>query len=145
MNPMKAIDILFVCPNCNQRFESDSLLPGADFTCTQCAFNFRLPHDAPTKQVTRPDPLPYSPIQTYGEKQVEKIFQSAASTNGAATAFFVLAGICLVLSVAIKFGDAPTDAFVILAAIGSGFFSLGLVFKIIAQLIYIRAEIKAKK
>jgi len=52
-----------------------------------------------------------------------------------------LAIVGLVLAIGIVASSGPVDAAGIAIAIGGGFMTLGLTLKIIAQLIYIRAEI----
>jgi DNA-directed RNA polymerase subunit RPC12/RpoP len=142
--------ISFHCPNCNQHFESESHGKGRDFQCTECFFNFKIPHDSEVKSqraiVSDADREErQQPKETHDERQTRELFESASSTNGTADFLIAIAIMTLIIAIVIACNDGTPAATGIAIAISGGSLGLGLACKIIAHLIYIRAEIKAKK
>jgi DNA-directed RNA polymerase subunit RPC12/RpoP len=145
----------FYCPNCNQHFESETLRPGGDCQCTECQFKFRVPADpdrkaapaVPESALTAEDREMLRQIETDEAAQrehlaVQELFDSASGTSGAGNFFLVVAVIALCVAV-VQMVNSENAANA--GSICGIFLALGLAHKILSQLIYIRAEIRANR
>jgi DNA-directed RNA polymerase subunit RPC12/RpoP len=116
---MKTVNaIMFYCPNCNQHFQSESLGPGQDFQCTECAFKFKIPADPTIEAVIKPEP---AAPQTFTLPPIEE--------SGVATALAVIAGLEFVAAplAGLAFGsdNAQVGWLIFLSGIISGLILLG--------------------
>jgi DNA-directed RNA polymerase subunit RPC12/RpoP len=134
-----SIAIQFRCPNCNQKFQSNVLSPGSDYQCSVCDYKFKVPGDPVTKTISEDEPV--IPEQTVAQPDVitGQILSSAHSANLWGNILLGLAGFCFCGILAAK------QKWVIPFMLGFGFLFFGLAVKIIAQLLFIRAELRIKK
>jgi hypothetical protein len=149
-------EIEFDCPNCQQTFKSVTYTDGAECVCSKCNFSFTIlakPPEANSQAERLSAPESHSespgalakaaailtrPIGRRDERtDVEKLFDDASGTDSFANILLVVSAIAFVCA----FLGGGTAA----GAVCGGFLSVGLAFKIIAQLIFIRAEIRSKK
>jgi DNA-directed RNA polymerase subunit RPC12/RpoP len=147
-------EIEFECPNCHQRYKSATYQDGMECACQNCNFQFTIlaiePHaEIPALRISAPEPSTPPDSQTIPQKEseeqhVQMLFYDAANTNGSGT--FLLVGAMLAFAVAII---AMLSQSVIVSAIAGsisgGALMIGLACKILAQLEYIRAEVRAHR
>jgi hypothetical protein len=77
------------------------------------------------------------------EREIRQLFASASSDSGIGTFLLVVAAISFAIGVIAALGQASGAALAVLGAIIGGSLTLGVTCKILAQLEYIRAEIRA--
>lgn len=132
--------IQFSCPACGQEYSADPDRDGSEVTCTKCNQGFTV-----SVQSAQPPPAP-NPFDNYIEPkentasrqaEFENINGSAKGIDLLSNILFVIVALALVgclCASPLEWGHAP-------ACIAAGAFSLAVILKFLAQLVYIRARL----
>lgn len=161
---MKPTLIEFECPSCHQNFDSDDLREGMDFACTTCNFEFTIlarsvfqpeevappaPRPPEVKGLSESERQKFAAIKNAPEDQAvvetKKIFERAELADNTANFFFGLAVLALVFALFGAFTDAAAVTLAGVVGFAGAAFTTGVLVKMLAQLIFIRAELRSKK